>query len=425
MFSRNTMWAIGGGVLFAILISLLGWFLFIRTQNENLAQTTEGRGFGTDIPSFESGPVGSTNQNIRDTLLSGFGLFSGNGGSEENAEEVRAIPRLWNPSSVPAGGIAVMGTSTQTKIQFVERPSGNIFESNLSDGNVTRVSNTLIPNVYQTYWAGDEVLVMQHLDESGDVATLLGTVLKTATSTEETPATTFEGSYLEPDIVSVATTQESDEIFYIVKTTTGSVGIITSIGDDSARRIFTSRLSGWRSKGINENTILLFQNASQGTEGSAFLLQKNSERIPLQDNIRGLITAISGDEAHVLFNNIVEGRITLFSKMTDGPQREVPLTTFAEKCVFSPLNSSIAYCAVPREIPNAQLPDAWYRGEVHFSDDWWIVDMSTGLVEQLISPESDYGVSLDVIDPTISNDGAYIVFLDALTRTPWVLRVVQ
>jgi len=423
MFSKNTTWAIGGGILFAILLSLLGWFLFIRGQNNDLTRASAGRGFGTNIPIFDNANGGSTNQNIRDALLSGFGIFSRDS-NEPDAEIENALPRLWNPSSVPVAGITLIGTSTDAKIQFVERPSGNIFEAYLKDGDVTRISNTLVPNVYRAFWGKDTRLVLQHLDENGEIATLIGSIEKMSTSTEESVGE-FSGSYLEPDIVSVATSRERNDIFYIVKTIHGSVGIQINPENATQKRIFTSHVFGWRSVVVNGGTILLFQNPSQGIEGNAFLLKNNGDKTILKNNVRGLIASISRNEAHTLYNEIVQGRISLFSKIEDAPERQLSLTTLAEKCVFNPKNTSVVYCAVPRAIPEAQIPDAWYRGEIHFSDDWWIIDTENGTVEQLLSPESDYGITLDVVDPYINEEGTHIVFIDAKTRTPWVLRVVQ
>jgi len=423
MFSKNTTWAIGGGILFAILLSLLGWFLFIRGQNNDLTRASAGRGFGTNIPIFDNANGGSTNQNIRDALLSGFGIFSRDS-NEPDAEIENALPRLWNPSSVPVAGITLIGTSTDAKIQFVERPSGNIFEAYLKDGDVTRISNTLVPNVYRAFWGKDTRLVLQHLDENGEIATLIGSIEKMSTSTEESVGE-FSGSYLEPDIVSVATSRERNDIFYIVKTIHGSVGIQINPENATQKRIFTSHVFGWRSVVVNGGTILLFQNPSQGIEGNAFLLKNNGDKTILKNNVRGLIASISRNEAHTLYNEIVQGRISLFSKIEDAPERQLSLTTLAEKCVFNPKNTFVVYCAVPRAIPEAQIPDAWYRGEIHFSDDWWIIDTENGTVEQLLSPESDYGITLDVVDPYINEEGTHIVFIDAKTRTPWVLRVVQ
>jgi len=415
-------------VIFLILISLLGWLLFINGQKDELSQTAAGRGFGVNIPTFDSRAVGSTNQNIKDVLLSGFGL-SPNNGSEREDNDSSQLPRLWNPSPVPAAGIEIMGTGSTTKIQFVERPSGNVFESFLLKGEIRRISNTLIPKVYRAFWGGEKTLVMQHLDENNEVATLLGTVQPAATNTETSTERgvdgVFEASYLEPDVLSVSTTRDNDGIFYLVRTVNGAIGIRTNLEKTEAKRVFSSRVYGWQARGINSKTTLLYQNPSQGVNGSAFLIDEDGNKTIVKSNIRGLIVTISRDLNNILYNSIVEGRISLFSETIGEEEKMLTLTTFAEKCVFNPQNSFIAYCAVPREIPDTTLPDSWYRGEVHFSDDWWIIDIQNGSVEQLISPESDYGIPIDVLDPKINSEGTHIVFLDARTRTPWVLRIVQ
>lgn len=425
MLKRNTIWAIAGGIIFLILIGLLGWFLFIKGETGSVTQTFEGRGFGTNIPAFE-GEIGSTNKNIGDSILSGFGIFSQNANSDGlDDPSTKSSPRLWQLSGIPSAGITLKGATSTLKIQFVERPSGNVFEANPNDGNIKRISNTLIPNVYESFWSGGNKLIMRHLDENGDIATLFGSIMSSSSTTPENSVGTFVGEYLEPDIVSVATKNYDSDIFYIVKTIGGAVGITTSGEENDLKRIFDSHVSGWRSKFINTDTILIYQNASEALEGSAYLLQTDGNRRILKSNVRGLVVTVASDEKSNIYNNIVRGRMSLFAQTSTGEERPIPLSTLAEKCVFDPKNSSIIYCATPRNITNTTMPDAWYRGEVHFSDDWWIVNTDDGTVEQLISPESDYGVPIDVLDPYIDDGGEYIVFLDAYTRTPWALRILK
>jgi hypothetical protein len=423
MPKNNTIWMIAGVFILIILLLLLGWFLFIRGEQNLITQTLEGRGFGTNIPQFEGG-VGSTNKNIGESLLSGFGFFDNKDNLQTDSDSSKkTVPRLWKLSAIPSSGISFIGTTSPQKIQFVERPSGNIFEAYSIDGSIKRLSNTLIPNVYESFWSGNNKLVMRHLDENGDVATLFGKLVQSATTSSEITIGSFRGEYLEPDITTVATTNENDKIFYIVKTISGSVGITTSGKENDMKRIFDSHISGWRSKFINSESILIYQNASEAIDGSAFILDTQGNKTLLKSNVRGLIISVSKDGESYIYNNIVRGRLSLFAKTKNSEERSIPLSTLAEKCIFDPNNPNIAYCATPRNIPNATLPDAWYRGEIHFSDDWWIINLSDGSVEQLISPESDFGVLIDVLDPVIDKNGEYIIFLDANTRTPWALRI--
>ncbi|HYC83069.1 MAG TPA: hypothetical protein VEB60_00775, partial [Candidatus Paceibacterota bacterium] len=64
------------------------------------------------------------------------------------------------------------------------------------------------------------------------------------------------------------------------------------------------------------------------------------------------------------------------------------LETFAEKCSWS-ADSSIIFCAVPQQLPVAEYPDSWYRGEIVTVDQIWSLNPQTAEATKLFDPSKN------------------------------------
>ena len=416
--TRSTIWISTVIGVLVIGVLLLGWILFVRGEQTALSTAFEGRGFSSGIPFFE-GTTGSTNSNIADSFLGRLLGGERTGTSTKETITEPQTPRLWQISNVPSAGVDTMMASTTVVVTYAERPTGHLFEANTFTGDIERITNTLIPQVQKVSWIGKRGAVVEHTDDRLETATLVAHITR-ATSTEGT----LEGTYLEPGVIGIAGSPDKEDFFYLLETVDGSVGIISTLGGEDPKRLFSSSLVGWQMSRRSDGSVLIVQNASEAIAGSAFLVSPSGREKTILSNVRGLSVAIHPKDETLVYSESVRGRVSLFGKIGGGLRRiTAPFTTLADKCVFAPTQDVIVYCAVPSTIPSAPLPDAWYRGEVHFSDSWWQFNLETGEAEQLLSPESDYRITLDVVSPKISSDGSYIVFLDSLTQTPWGLRI--
>jgi len=429
MPSKSTIWFIGGFVVSVIALLLLGWFLFLRNEQGAISEVLLGRGFSSSIPTFEGGATGSTNRNLRESLFEDFGFSSKTtSGAKEAEPDVFQTPRLWQVSGIPAAGVvainkSLMGGASTTSpffIQFVERPTGHIFEADPKTGSIARVSNTLIPNTQEASWAAEGQVLLRHLDDELDILTFSGRI-EEATSTEG-GGTKLAGQYLEPDIVSIATHPETEGVFSLIKTVSGVVGIIAGSDGNNAKRIFDSTLSGWRATRAGDFFVLT-QNPSHGAMGSVYTLTEGGVLSAVVLNRPGLTAIVNSSNTAYLYGEAAGGTMRLFVSANGGSSQELFVATLADKCVFDPSQEFVVFCAVPNQTSALPMPDSWYRGETHFSDTWWKINTLEKSAEHIFSPESEFGVSLDVRDPYMNEGGTHIMFLDALTLTPWAFRI--
>jgi len=439
---RTQLIYVGIGLVSVIALGLLGWWFFISSETGRIAAFNAARGFGSDTPIFDggsstNGSLGSTNRNILGGITDV--LFSSRGdstvGSAADSKDASAAgvatttedtqkpvvytaPRLWRLTSVASAGVHPAYATSTHDIYFVERPTGHLFRANPVEKKVERITNTLFPRTVEAEFGADMSLVLRQLDERTDGIAFLANVVATSSN-----AYALDGDYLEPDITAVAGSRDG-YWFYIVETTDGGVGILQD-RESKRSRIFESALSGWTAHFREAGDIVLTQHAARSVSGSGYLLTRDGETSPLVTNIRGLTLAVHPRTRALVYGESVTGRIELFSRLPGEKSVRLPIRTWADKCAFDPTEETIVYCAVPQVVPQAVLPDAWYRGEVRTEDTLWRVDIKDGSTELLVSPSSEYSIDLDVIDPVVSTDGTHLLFLDRVTRTPWAYRLVQ
>src|SRR3989344_5190575 len=123
-----------------ILGALTFWYFFIQAKQEKVTREDEARGAGLAPPSLGS-IVGSTYENIISSLST---LVSGDGGPESGK-----LPRLSQVGKTPTAGLGFVGNASSTRLRFVERSTGYIFDVDPKTGALERLTNTLIPYVYE------------------------------------------------------------------------------------------------------------------------------------------------------------------------------------------------------------------------------------------------------------------------------------
>ena len=136
-------------------------------------------------------------------------------------------------------------------------------------------------------------------------------------------------------------------------------------------------------------------------------------------NINGLTTLTSPNGKLVLYSN--DGLSLSIYNIATGATNTLGVKTLAEKCAWNADSSSI-YCAVPRNINSAQYPDAWYQGEVSFSDEIWQIDVASGNATMLVDPLTIAGgQDIDGIKLAVDSGENYLFFVNKKDSYLWEL----
>ena len=409
-----------------IAIGLAWWYFFLNSKGETQRETDAGRGAGQDAPSFGSA-IGSTYDNI----LSSLATLAGNA----DGEGTMTPPRLLQVSKTPTAGLGFLGISppsrnasdgqsTSTALRFVERSTGYVLEVLPQSGVVTRLTNTLIPRVYEAEVSRDGLVIERFLDgNNGTVATILGSIPAASSTAADTLRALTQKRF--PDgIRSIAFGPDGKEIFYITSDEAGgAVGVRVNADGAKPQKLFSSSILGWRAEWLRDGRIILVQNASDGVLGYAYELGKGGSLSPLVSPTLGLTVLPRRSSSALVFGASNGSSLTLSAQLDKKSSiSALPLRTIADKCVWSPSEQFIVFCAVPQRPTPANFLDLWHRGEVHTADAWWRVDMSAGSTELLYSSGD---IMLDVENPAIDDEGDYIAFMNAVDKSLWLLRVKE
>ncbi len=394
---RITLEYVLAAIIVIVLGGLAGWYFFLRSATSDTTSKDIARGY-TTTSSFEAGAS-------PDTATSTIA---------ESAGAAERPPQLWHLTVAPVGGASFVGTSTGMRIRFVERASGNVFDADPSSGSVTRVSNKLLPKIYDASFAHTGALFLRSLDENGVETTFSGKIAATASTTE-----TLSGSYIAGGIKDASIDPSSGAVTYLVPTGNG-YGIFRLDRSGKAKQLMASAIGDWRLEPAGSKTII-FTAPADGLSGTAYELKDSGALTTIIGNIPGLTIAAHPSSQAILFGSSDQG-LLLFARLSaSSTSSRLSLRTVAEKCVWLPGRGLVAYCAAPQTTPSGNFLDLWYKGVLHTSDQWWIVDASAGTSEVVYTPGTN--LSLDVKDPIVDGSGNYIAFKDAHDDSLWVFRI--
>jgi len=393
-----------------ILGALTFWYFFIQAKQEKVMGEDAARGAGLAPPSLGS-IVGSTYENIISSLST---LVSGDGGPESGE-----LPRLSQVGKTPTAGLGFVGNASSTRLRFVERSTGYIFDVDPTTGTLERLTNTLIPYVYEAIVAKKGV-ILRGADDTNTITTVVGTI--SASSSTSANANPLVQRALPDGIRAIATSPTGDEVVYI----NGGEGVFTGsrVTWDGAKpqHLFSSNLSGWQIRLALKDRTVIVQKPSDNVAGSAYVVGGGGTLLPLIRDVQGLTVLPSASSKALLYGES-SGSLSLFVRADDTSTSErLPIRTIADKCTWDHGTKPVAYCAVPQGIPPADFLDSRNRGETHTADAWWKVDAGAASAELLFSPGS---AELDVENPVVDDEGNYIAFINARDKTLWLLRIAE
>ncbi len=323
------------------------------------------------------------------------------------------VPELREIAHEPVSGAVVFGTTGGVRIRFVDRASGNVYQAKPDSLENIRLTDTLIPRVAEAIWAkSGERVALRYLDERGEsVRTFIAPVASSSAS-----VTKLSGSFL-PDAISDFAFTDTG-VLYALPSGSG-ISVISADRDGSkARGIFSSPLRGWRVAPLGKNALVTTR-ASAGLNGFSYAITSAAQTKTLGP-LPGLAALPNREGTEVLVSQGTrEGAVVELSSFNIRKQSEnvLPVKSLAEKCVWA--TEHTAYCAVPEFFPEGAYPDDWYRGEIHFRDTLWKVDVSQGFAEFIASVSALAGRDIDAVSLSIS--GNYLTFINRTDGSLWGL----
>ncbi len=398
MQKKTILYSVVLVIIGVLAIGLLWLYQYVATQRTALNDTTSSYGYGG----------GTSGGGINTSWFGGFVESTDSDTAFGTATTTPPRVQLDQIYNLPVAGAAL---AHDGRIYFTDVASGHVFVSGaelapkrvLGHTTPKIIDMVLTQNgIVRRYINYDELLTSVYNDFSSET-----------------------GELLAPGATMMVGNPTGDALFYLVETESGVVGVRYDMERREETPLWRSALTGWVPSWVDDETVLLVQKASSSLPGYALTLNTTSGALTGHiGGIRGL-SCIARDDVTVCSRADGADISLLFmqSGATDA-MLTLPIKTLAEKCVITH-DTYTLYCAVPNELPSGVYPDDWYRGELHFSDTLWSINLETFAAEMVLDPRALAGTSMDMRDFDISDDGGTMLFMNQNNRTPWRITFTQ
>lgn len=351
------------------------------------------------------------------------------------------LPRLYELHKLPVAGVGFFetgkGLNHSVSARYIERGLGHIYETPLSTLVESRIVNETRSKIMEALWGnnGKSVVIRSIDDKDGGVAiktsvlNLAAPSIAATNSTSTAPTSGFirtEEVSLPDYIPFVAIAEDMEgKLFYLEKGAGISIGSVSTFNNVSVSKIFETAFTEWLPQFPNQQLATITTKPSANVAGHLFFInQKTKSVTKVLGGINGLTTLTSRNGDFVLFSETKDSLPEL-SVYNVVKKSVTPLLsqTLPEKCVWGIKNPVLVYCAVPQAIQNALYPDQWYQGFVTFSDSIWEINTATGISKKIMTPSDFNAQPIDIINPAISSDDSYLVFINKTTGNPWMYQL--
>lgn len=342
------------------------------------------------------------------------GLLEGRPSEEQRLPSLR-LPRLIQlTSEAVVGPTIVRGESVSGgKVKYFKRATGHLYQIDQEARKPEeRISNLTIAGARRAVWSPNKnhAVVTFLIDETQKHFALSYT------------GTSSQGVFLPNDINTLDFSTKEERMAYLLPTGTATTLFVASSDGSGQKNIYTTPLSQLHLSWVGDEISLAVKGSGSAPSfvrrvalnGSSRVIMRDVEGLDIRWNEQGTVAVIS--------QTSLRGK-NLASSVVDGNgavAAQLPFATIASKCVWSRFEEKLLYCAVPRALPPAAYPDAWWQGTVSFSDNLWRVDIATGEADQLFV-ERDF----DMIDLFLSEGEDRLFFLNKKDSTLWSLRLEE
>jgi hypothetical protein len=407
-----------------------GYFVYqkLNPSTTTTNQTGGNTGYGEFNP-FGTGGTNTNNQNTGDNTDTTDGEVTATGGETIDGTlinskftkltdfpvagatffyDTRALPQIEGEKVDPKAP----KTELVPSLRYVERITGHIYERFLDTGIVGKISNSTIPNIYESFFDGKaQTIIYRYLSSDKSIASFVATLGGA------------QGSFLPSDAIDVSLSPDKTKYFYLVKTPSGVTGTIASFIDGKKNQFFSSSFSEWLSQWVVNGSIFLTTKASGQENGYIYTVNTtNGSMRKVFGGVLGLTTLVNPSGTHILYSTSVGGRPALgIFDIVKNKAIDLGLAGLPEKCTWFDIVT--VYCAIPDEIQTAQYPDSWYQGLVSFSDHFVKITLDTTGVANTQKIDGSSGTRVDGTHLFLDDKATTLFFTNKKDSTLWSLNL--
>lgn len=357
---------------------------------------------------------------ITNLPVAGYGIFL----KERYKEIDPIIPDATNLDIIPEETTEKKPTPPEkefvTALRYVERATGNIYQTFADEIDLRKFTSTTIPKIYEAYFAdkGNSVIMRYLKNNDTVIETLIGKLPKEVLGGDTQEDNEIIASFLPENITDLSISADGSKLFYLFNNENYTVGITADGLGDKKSQVFNSPFNEWLSWWPNNETITLNTKPSFNVPGYMYVVNPNKKDFhKVLGDIDGLTTLTSPSGEKVLYadNSLA---LNIFNR-EDGSFYSTGARTLPEKCIWNK-NSTYVYCAVPNNISQDQYPDSWYKGKISFEDSLWKINIenrNASLISDLI--QNGQQLEIDAIKLQIDENEDFLFFINKKDSSLW------
>ena len=373
-----------------------------------------------DISGFEPAPEEEMQnvslKKVSSFPVAGYGTYMKERYKEVSGEEDNLTP----PAKGDSGGL----TEFVPMLRYVDKATGNIYQTFADKIDERKFSSSVIPRVYEAFFGneGESVIIRYLKTDNRTIETFVGALPKEFLGSDSVGTNEIKGSFLPENISDISVSPDTSKIFYLFDVGDGALGITLVPQTNAKVQVFDSPFTEWLSSWPNNKMITITTKPSANVLGYMYAIDPDKKDFnKILGGINGLTTLTSPNGRMILYSNN-NLSLSVFNRDT-GNSNLLGVKTLPEKCAWG-LASDIIYCAVPRFIEQAQYPDSWYQGEISFSDEIWKIDVKSGNTTMIADPVSvENGEEIDGIKLNLDEGQNYLFFVNKKDSYLWELQL--
>ena len=314
-------------------------------------------------------------------------------------------------------------TEFMPALRYVDRATGNIYQTFTDKIEERKFSSTIIPKVYEAFFGNKgQSVVMRYLKTDGrTIETFVAGLPKEYIGGDTAENNEIKGVFLPENIKDVSLSPDTGSIIYLFNVGDNIVGTTLNLTSNKKAQVFDSPFTEWLSLWPSSKMITFTTKPSSGIPGYMYAMDPSGKNFnKIIGRVNGLTTLSSPNGKLVLYGN---DSLSLNLYHTDTKVLDsIQIRTLPEKCVWGK-ESDVIYCGAPKSIGTGQYPDAWYQGEVSFSDQIWKIDIETGNATIIADPAAISGEEIDSTKLMMDEGENYLFFVNKKDSFLWELEL--
>src|SRR5258708_39825254 len=147
-----------GAILLLLLLiaTFFGWTYIKNHSRIKVAQDTTNN---SSLPVFPSSGTAPSSSN---RASSGGGVIP------------TPTSAIYQISSKPVSGYTIAKNGGRWAVRYIDRESGNVYESSLEDSSFKRITNATIPKIEEAIFTSSSTVLLRSTDETGVIKTEYG-----------------------------------------------------------------------------------------------------------------------------------------------------------------------------------------------------------------------------------------------------------